>query len=274
MVADPLPDPQNPRLSPDGNRLALILAGNLWVYDLTGRPPLKLSFDGSSDIPLWAPGGRRLVYASNASPTGLLSVSSEISGDTPQPVSPSGHYHPHGWSPDGRAMIAVVNTYSQTNWDVLTLPLPQPADVQPVLNTPAAEGMTGAALSPDGRWLAYTSSVTGTFEVWVRPYPGPGAAPVRISGRGGADPVWARNGRELYYLEGRKMMAVSVSPGPTFDYTRPVVLFTSEYIHPNGSPLSYDVAADGRFIMLKSVDNESAAQPITVVLNWTSTLAR
>ena len=272
VIADPLPDPQNPRLSPDGNRLAVMLAGNLWVYDLKGRPPLKLSFDGSSDIPLWAADGARLVYASNASPTRLLSVSSANSGDTAQQVSPPGHYHPHGWSADGRAMIAVVNTYSPTNWDIVALPVQPPGDVQAILNTPSAEGIAGAALSPDGRWLAYTSNVTGTPEIWVRPYPGPGAAPVRVSAHGGADPLWARDGRELYYLEGRKMMAVAVSTAGTFEYSPAIVLFTSKYLHPANSPLTYDVAADGRFVMLKSVEEKPAVQPINVVLNWTANL--
>ena len=108
--------------------------------------------------------------------------------------------------------------------------------------------------------------MTGTLEVFVQPYPGPGA-PVRVSPNGGADPVWAKNGRELFYLEDRKMMAVSVV-GPPFDFTRPVVLFTSVYLHPAGSPLSYDVAADGRFIMLKRVDTRTGPTPIHVVLNW------
>ena len=267
VVQDPLPNPQNPRLSPDGKRVALMLGGNLWVYDLTGRPPVKLTFDGSSDNPLWTPDGQRLVYSSNASPTRLLSVSSSgISNDTPQPVSPMGHYHPHGWSTDGRELVAVQNSYSPTNWDILKIPVDEKGATQPILKTGSAEGMTGAALSPDGRWLAYTSNVTGTFEVWVQPYPGPGA-PVRVSPNGGADPVWAKNGRELFYLVDRKMMAVSVV-GPPFDFTRRVVLFTSVYLHPAGSPLSYDVAADGRFIMLKRVDTRTGPTPIHVVLNW------
>lgn len=269
VVPDLLPNPQNPRLSPDGKRLALMLEGNLWVYDLTGRPSVKLTFDGSSDIPLWSPDGRRLVYASNASPTRLLSVSSETSGGTPQPASPLGHYHPHGWSADGRELIAVLNTYSPTNWDILKMTVDRKENVQPILRTAAAEGMIGAALSPDGQWLAYTSNVTGAFEVWVQPYPGPGAA-TRVSPNGGVDPVWAKDGRELFYMEGRNMMAVSVRAGQTFDFEPPVVLFTSAYLHPTGAPLSYDVAADGRFLMLKRIDTETRPTPINVVLNWTA----
>ena len=150
-----------------------------------------------------------------------------------------GHYHPHGWSVNGRDLIAVLNSYSPTNWDILRIPLDDKENAQPILRTASAEGMTGAALSPDGRWLAYTSSVTGQLEVWVQPYPGPGV-PVRVSPNGGADPVWAKNSRELFYLEGRKMMAVvPVGAGRTFDFKGPTPLFTSIYLHPEASPLSY-----------------------------------
>ena len=77
----------------------------------------------------------------------------------------------------------------------------EPDSFEPVVATPTDEGIWGATLSPDGRWIAYTSNQTGQVEIWVRPYPGPGA-PVRVSPSGGTEPVWARNGRELYYLEG------------------------------------------------------------------------
>lgn len=251
-----------------------MVEGNLWVYDLTGRPPVKLTFDDNSDLPLWTPDGRRLVYASNASPTRLLSVSSGGgSNETPRQESPMGHYHPHGWSADGRELIAVVNAApSPTSWDIVRIPLDDKATVQPILRTASVEGITGATLSPDGRWLAYTSNVTGRLELWVQPYPGPGD-PVRVSANGGADPVWAKNGRELFYMEGRKMMAVvPVDAGPTFDFKGPTPLFTSIYEHPPGSPLSYDVATDGRFLMLKRVDTATGPAPINVVLNWTSGL--
>jgi serine/threonine protein kinase len=273
VIQDSLPEPQNPRLAPDGKRLALMLEGNLWVYDLTGRPPVKLTFDGQNDLPLWTPDGRRVVYASGASPTRLLSISSSgIGNETPQPESPMGHYHPHGWSADGRELIAVLSSYSPTNWDILRIPLHDKENVQPILRTVSVEGITGAALSPDGRWLAYTSNVTGRLEVWVQPYLGRGD-PVRVSPNGGADPVWANSGRELFYLEGRTMMAVvPVGAGPTFDFKGPTPLFTSMYLHPQGSPLSYDVAADGRFLMLKRVDTATGPAPINVVLNWATGL--
>jgi serine/threonine-protein kinase len=268
LVSAPLESVENPRLSPDGRRVALIVSGHLWVYHLDGKPPVKLTSAGSNDIPLWTPDGSRLLFASNDVPMRLMSVPSDRTGQSPQPVSPDGHYHAHGWSSDGD-LIAVVNSYSPSNWDIVTIPRQGEHPPLPIMQTSLAEGLGGAALSPDGRWLAYTSNSTGAQEVWVQPYSGPGA-PKRISPNGGADPVWARTSRELFYLEGDQMMAVAVAAGPTFNHNQPVKLFTSTYVHAPTSPVSYDVAPDGRFLMIKDAQTQPGPSPITVVLNWTA----
>jgi len=122
--------------------------------------------------------------------------------------------------------------------------------------------------SPDGRWLAYTSDSTGRTEIWVRPFSGPGPA-VRVSPNGGAEPVWARNGKELYYLESTNMMAVAVDGGAAFTFKPPTRLFESTYFR-SQQPPSYDVAPDGRFVMIKP--DTPTETPITVILNWTERL--
>ena len=139
------------------------------------------------------------------------------------------------------------------------------------MQTPGFEGEGGAALSPDGRWLAYTFDGTGREEVWVAPYPGPGA-PERVSSNGGAAPVWAKNGRELYYLEGRKMMSVSVQTAPLVRFERATMLFESSYGSGLFSNGSYDVAADGRFLMIKGTMPRATASPVHVVFNWAAGL--
>ena len=149
------------------------------------------------------------------------------------------------------------------------------ADVlQPVVETPASEGFRGARLSPDGRWLAYASDQTGQQEIWVRPYPGPGAA-VRISPNGGVEPVWARSGRELYYLEGTRLMAVAVNTGDRFNFSPATLLFDNDYLL-STQPPSYDVARDGRFLMIKPIggDTEVAPSQIVVIQNWHEELKR
>ena len=127
-----------------------------------------------------------------------------------------------------------------------------------------------ASLSPDGRWLAHVSAVTGEPEIWVRPYPGPGA-PVRISPSGGLEPVWSRDGHELYYLEGSKMMAVRIETQPELRPQPAEVLFDGDYFHRNRR--SYDVATDGRFLMIQPMITEQDGQ-IHVVLNWFEELKR
>ena len=150
------------------------------------------------------------------------------------------------------------STTSQTPDIVRMAPGPK-ADVKPVVATPNSEGLEGFSLSPDGRWIAYTSSATGTQEVWVQPYPGPGAA-VRVSPNGGNEPIWARNGRELYYLEGRRMMAVQIQEGTTFSFSPARFLFENTHAESAQAP-SYDVAADGRFLMVRGSGARAAVPP-------------
>jgi hypothetical protein len=146
---------------------------------------------------------------------------------------------------------------------------PQPAgSLDAVVDTPAAERVL--ALSPDEHWLAYASDQTGRAEIWVRPYPGPGAA-IRVSANGGDEPVWAKNGRELFFIEGlSKLMSVPVNTktGITFGAAVPL----ADLFHRDEQPPSYDVASDGRFIAIKS--DESTDVPTTVIVNWAQTLRR
>ena len=257
-----LDDPRHPRLSPDGNRLALVVAGDLWVFDLDDdRPPIRLTFDESSDAigsPLWTPDGAGIVYEGDGS---LYRVSAD-GGSPPAPIGPAGHFHAHAWSPDGDLIAVAI---SGESGDLVELSPASGADPQALVQTPASEG-AAAALSPDGRWLAYTSDATGRREIWVRGYPGPGA-PVRVSHDGGAEPVWARDGRTLYYLDGQTMMAAAVATSTGFELEAPVRLFDGD-LRIYERPPSYDVAEDGRFVTTRS-DN---APSISVLLNWPEAL--
>jgi Tol biopolymer transport system component len=264
IVSAPLSGAAFPRLSPDGRRLALVVSGDVWVYDLEGRPPIKLTFDGGHYSPLWTPDGRRIV-SEGQTPAPLSSVLSDGSGGAPEPASPPGHFHPHGWTPDGRELLAVQLGDPKTRADILRFPPMEKVEPQAVVRTQASEGDTGATMSPDHRWLAYVSNVTGGSEIWVQPYPGPGA-PIRLSPNGGVEPVWSADGRELFYFEGTKLMSIVVDTKSGFNFKPPVVLFESP--HPRETqPPSFDVARDGRFVMIKSAEGQ-ASPHITVVLNW------
>ena len=261
-----------PRLSPDGRRLALIIRQDVWVADLQGQPPIRLTSDGARApyfSPLWTPDGTRIVYESQSE---LRSLPSDGSGGTPVVVSPNGHFHPHGWSEDGKHLVAVDFARDP---DIVTISTDGKLEQQDVVaNADVNEGGLGAAVSPDGHWLAYNSNSTGRQEVWVRPFPGPGAA-VRLSPNGGTEPVWSRDGREIFYLERDKMMMVAVKGGATPEYGAPVLLFERAYVGSGIQPPSFAVAPDGRFIMLKEAASETTtSDSLTVVLNWMAELRR
>ena len=267
VVPEPLENAGNLRLSPNSRKLALTVGGDLWVYDLFGRPPVKLTTDGLAESLLWTPDGSRLVYETAGVPLRLLSMAADGAGDAPKVVSPPGHYHPFGWSAAGDVLIAGVGTYTPTDWDIVTLPVGGEGPHTSIVNTRFTEGIAGASLSPDGRWLAYTSNATGRMEVWLRPFAGPGNAE-RISPNGGTDPVWSKDGRELFYLSGRQMMAVRIAPGPVLDFSTAVAAFESPITHRPFLASVYDVAADGRFLMMKPAKTTTAPPGFHVLVNW------
>jgi Tol biopolymer transport system component len=143
---------------------------------------------------------------------------------------------------------------------------------RPYMHTPFNEG--SPAFSPDGRWLAFTSDASGRYEIYVQPYPGPGGR-VQISAEGGTEPVWPRNGRELFYRAGDKTMAVEIKTQPGFSAGKPKLLFQGRYQPPPTLNANYDVSPDGhRFLMLKPAGEEQGPTQINVVLNWFEELKR
>jgi Tol biopolymer transport system component len=169
-------------------------------------------------------------------------------------------------SPDGQT-LAFSKSGPSTGSDIWVLSLKGERKAQPFLQTPANE--SGALFSPDGYWLAYQSDESDRWEICVRPFPGPGGK-VQISTEGGVEPVWARNGRELFYRNGDKMMAVGVETKPTFTAAKPKLLFERHYEpSPQSFLANYDVSPDGqRFLMVKASEQEEASTQINVVLNW------
>ena len=160
-----------------------------------------------------------------------------------------------------------------TSNDIYELSLRGDPTPRPLLKTPAYEG--GPQLSPDGRWLAYASDESGRYEIYVQPYPGP-SGKWQISTEGGTEPVWNRNGHELFYRSGNKMMTVDIATQPSFATGKPKVLFAGQYVPTPVTFPNYDVSPDGqRFLMLKASDQAQAAPTqINVVLNWFEELKR
>ncbi len=174
----------------------------------------------------------------------------------------SAHVHPEGqfpasWSPDGKTLLFGDG---QGLWT-----LRPDGDREPRAVLKGTSAPHSAALSPNGRWFAYVSTESGRGEVYVRAFPGAGS-PWTISADGGSEPVWARNGRELFYRSGDRIMAVTVTSDATFSASKPRMLFAAR--KPPHTFRSYDVTPNGEFLMIEPGESDTPAKQINVVLNW------
>jgi serine/threonine protein kinase/Tol biopolymer transport system component len=260
---------ESPRLSPDGERLAVTTDGQIWLYDLSRETLTRFTFEGNiNSRPVWTPDGKRITFYSNKE--GRLNIFWQLadgSGGLERLTTSENINIPGSWSPDGQ-ILAFHDADPTTGNDIWMLRLSD-RKAQPFLRTPFNEG--NPRFSSDGRWIAYTSDESGRNEVYVQPYPGPGGK-WQVSKDGGTEPVWNRNGRELFYRSGNKMMAVEITTQPNFALSNPRMLFEGLYALAPVPVSNYDVSPDGqRFLMLKPTEQEQAqAAPtqINVVMNW------
>ncbi len=271
----PLPAPagnySNPRLSPDGRHVALDSGGQIWIYDIARDTLTRLTFTGGLNIfPTWTPDGKRIAFSSNRQ--GALNLywqRADGSGGLERLTISAHLQFPLSWSPNGQLLGFQEVDSEGTIW-VLRL---SDRRTRSFLQATAYEG--APQFSPDGRWMAYVSNESGRFEVYVQPYPGPGGK-YQISTDGGSEPVWNRNGRELFYRNGDKMMAVEIATEPSFSAGNPKMLFEGSYVRTSLTFPDFDVSPDGqRFLMLKPITQQQAAPTqIDVVLNWPEELKR
>jgi eukaryotic-like serine/threonine-protein kinase len=259
-----------PRLSPEGQRVAVTIEGseeNIWLYNLARDTLTRLTFQGSFNLMgAWTPDGKRIAFESNREgPLNLFWQLADGNGGLERLTTSEQNQNPNSWSPDGQ-LLTFVETSPTTGFDIWVLRL-RDHKAEPFLQTSFNEA--APRFSPDGRWLTYTSDESGRYEVYVQPYPGPGGK-WQISTEGGTEPMWNPNGRELFYRSGNKMMAVDIAGQLGFVVGKPHMLFQGQYIPTATTAPNYDVSADGqRFLMLKPVVQAQAAPTqINVVLNW------
>jgi Tol biopolymer transport system component len=270
--------PRYPRLSPDGGRLAITtgpaVEGNVWVYDLSGasRPPVKVTFENHNLFPIWSPDGKRILFITRGRANYLNAVAADGSSLEPQTLATNDEPQvPLTWVP-GTDLVLVSQARAETRQD-LELFETTGRTWRHWLQTRFDE--LEARVSPDGKWVAYTTDQTGQPEVWVRSFLGAGT-PIRISPDGGRDAVWSPNGGELFYRNGSRMMAVRVTTVPplgaaerTIRLEAPRQLFEGGF--ELGSQRAFDIAPDGRFLMIEAAPRESSAS-IVLVRNWGSRL--
>jgi eukaryotic-like serine/threonine-protein kinase len=283
----PLPLPPrsylHPRISPDGQHLAIEVEGpshDLFTYDFARGTFTRLTFDGMSHWPLWAPHGDRLAFRSYRTNTFTMwSMPADRSGPE-QPLTTTGRRQSAAsWSPDGKA-VSFSQVNADTGSDVYVLPLDGDGKAVPIAQSRFVEG--SPKFSPDGRWIAYSSNESGRAEVYVQPWRGSGPK-IQVSTDGGTDPVWSRGSGELFYRNGDKMMASAVRYGEKLTISAPHVLWEGHYAAgmssscgvPGPTSANYDVTADGqRFLMIQDKDQDAVARQLVVVTNWAASLKR
>jgi Tol biopolymer transport system component len=254
---------------------------DLWLYDVEGGGAPQFTFDPAlNNFPVWSPDGRRIIWVSNREgPQNLYWKASSGAGQDELLLKSSNTNPmiPTSCSLDGRFLI-YYEIDLKTKRDIWVLPLSGDRKPFNFLQTEASEA--AGQLSPDGRWMAYTSDESSLFEVYVRSFPSGGGQRL-VSTNGGIGPYWRRDGKELfYYAPDGKLMAVEVKSGPrggsqeaSFEAGTPRVLFEfrSGTVQPNRP---YAVTADGQRFLLNTIVDESGGAPLTVVVNWQAELRR
>jgi len=264
----------HPRLSPDNRQIAVsggseIGLRKIWLYDLERGTRRLLGGEGSHSTPRWTPDGKELVFSSNATGSWDLYIGA-IQGAAKPREFVVREYEQWGgsWSPDGQRFF-FYDVHPETGRDIWFFDV-EAQESRPFLVTQYNE--RAPRISPDGRWLAYISNETGLDEVYVESLP-ERSRKWTISTDGGTEPVWSRDGRELFYRQGDLMMVVDVVLGAEFSAGKPRPLFEGRFdVGVIGNP-DYDITADGqRFLMLKRSE-ASAPVKLYVVLNWAQALA-
>jgi serine/threonine-protein kinase len=268
-------------LSPDGKRLAIGLGGAaeaVWVKELPAGPLSRVTLDSAPSFrPRWLPGGRELAYVAN---TGIVNTGSGLelrrvpadgTGSASLLMRSQRGLYEGIVSPDGKWIVARTSGgIGRQGRDIIGFRVGDTTAV-PLMANPSADE-AAFALSPDGRWIAYESDETGRREVYVRPFPATNTGKWQASTAGGMAPLWARNGRELYFVDGaRKMTAVPVAGGAEPNLGERHTLFAlspDDYLDDNTYYTPFDVGPDGRFIIARRINSSGDAPPLLVVENW------
>jgi eukaryotic-like serine/threonine-protein kinase len=267
--------PRFVRLSPDDRRVAVTIGppaqGQLWVYDLSGATqPTRLTIKDHNLFPTWSPDGKQIAFLSRVGETNhAMVIPSDGSTVQGTPMLKGGGFGvPMAWSPNGEFLL-----YLKPEKAKLWLLALRDKTERQWLETPFSE--LGSRFSPDGRWVVFASDQTGASEVWVRPFPGPGA-PVRISPDGGQKPLWSKDGKEILYENAGKLWSTGIAIQQSEVRAQPPrVLLEQGFVHDDTDPnMRYvDVARDGRLLVVEPNQAVSDAA-IVVAQHWDADLTR
>jgi len=277
-LAAPLQAYMEPRISPDGQRIATAIQSgkdaDIWIYDIPRNTLSKFTFGGVNRTPAWSPDGKRIAYYAYDGGQHSVIIKQADGSGLPEIITKGfGRTYIDSWSKDGSMLICDIAGSSRTalagpgGSDLYILPLTgTDRSLKPFLETRFDEWQ--AALSPDGKWLAYTSNESGTYQVYIQPFP-QGGGRWAVSTDEGSGSHWAPDGKTLYYYSPGKLMSVSIQTVPSFIVGKPQIVFSGYQQKTVDSGLMYDVSPDGlSFIVTQSKGDEESLRQIHLVLNW------
>jgi serine/threonine protein kinase/Tol biopolymer transport system component len=281
-----------PAFAPDGRRLAVTIpsesGSDIWIIDLGRGTRIRFTAGSTSAFPVWAPDGSKMAFQSTApGPWNLFwkpldanaeaqpflkaadaslvpswpNTGADLLPGTLPTLSGAGPQFPMSWSPDGSTLAFHERKPSGERDIWVGSPGSDPV---PFLITPFDE--RSPRFSPDGKWLAYVSDESGRDDVYVQPFPGPGPKWL-VSTDGGIDPVWSKDGRELFYRHDDQMMVAVVAPKGEFSASRPQRLFEARFDAGDNGP-NYDVSPDGRWFVMPRGNRGAVPGELHLVLNW------
>ena len=285
LEAEQFRDYSTVRVSPDGARLALDFDEDVWTYDIARRTFDRVTTDPAHDqSPVWTRDGERLVFQSDRGGSPELFWTLADGSGTPERIStrPADLIAilPEAFTPDGRTLLFSefhgAGTGSARNVNIGTVSMVGDLTAGSLIERDF--GTFDPAVSPDGRWIAYVSNLSGGLDIYAERFPDLGNRQ-RISTSGGRVPRWSLDGTELFYqsIDGRQLFAVPIVADPTFAVGVPEVLFEGAYLRPVRYERPYDVTPSGdRFVMIKTdatIDADTTSQVI-LVQNWVEELKR
>ena len=264
------------RLSSDGQRVAYTTGGQellVYVYDLARGTNSRLTGEGWSFYAIWTPDGKRVLFSWGKSTTDSL-FWQPYDGSSPMERLTTSEYgqRPGSWSSDGNTLAFVEEHHPDTGDDIALLDV-RSRRMTPFLNSRYSEWYP--EFSPDGRWMAYTSDESSRQEVYVRPFPGPGMKR-QVSIEGGSEPLWARNGRQLFFRREDQVWAVDVRTDGVFVASKPRLLFEKPGCARTYPIRAYDLSLDSqRFLMVKFENRKpTPVTEIVLIQNWFEELKR
>lgn len=267
----------DPRLSPDGSRLAFTLydgrggRGDIWIEDIVRGTRSRFTFSPTEeDDPVWSPDGSSIVFSVTGD---IASKASSGIGNIDMLYQSKSDKVPNDWSSDGK-YLAYGDFGVKTGRDLWVLPMTGERNPIPIAQTEFAEQY--GQFSPDNNWISYSSNETGRHEIYVQSFPALGGK-MQVSTQGGAQAHWSANGKELYYLDpdGKLMVVDIVRTGSSIQFGLPKLLFQTSLETLAGPGHRFDVTRDGlQFVINDQKEIELRADPINLVINWKSGLSK